>query len=47
LGFSPASSALELTLTLIAFVSLGCAVHHKKTHLHGIGVVAIRYMNRR
>ena len=32
--------------TLIAFVSLRCVVHHKKTHLHGIVVIAfaIRYM---
>src|SRR5262245_24153651 len=40
--YSPEPTALELTGIVFAFVSLRCVAHHKKTHLHGIVVIAHR-----
>ena len=42
LGFRLEPSALELTPTLIAFVGPRSVASHKKAHLHGIVVLALR-----
>jgi hypothetical protein len=44
-GFFARAYRSRINSTLVAFVSLRCAGHHKKTHLNGIVVLCLRFVS--